>query len=54
MMNGAVYVGNGTYFRASQVRNAATTQPPISRKLPVTPGRKKNSVAIPTSVELKP
>ena len=53
-MNGAVYVGNGTYRRISQVTSAATTQPTTSRTMLIAPGRKKNSVAIPTSVELKP
>ena len=53
-MNGVVYVGNGTYRRISQVTSAATTQPTISSAMLAAPGRKKNSVAIPTSVELKP
>ena len=53
-MNGVVYVGNGTYRRISQVTSAATTQPTARRAMLAAPGRKKNSVAIPTSAELKP
>ena len=53
-MNGAVYVGNGTYRRISRVTSAAAMQPTTSRTTLAAPGRKKNSVAIPTSVELKP
>ncbi len=53
-MNGVVYVGNGTNRRISRVtqrrHNAADDQESDARG----PGRKKNSVAIPTSAELKP
>ena len=53
-INGVVYVGNGTYRRISHVTIAATTQPTIRRPMLTTAGRKKKSVAIPTSVELNP
>ena len=53
-MNGEVYVGKGTYRRISRVTSAAATQPTTRRAMLPAPGRKKNRVAIPTSVELKP
>ena len=53
-MNGAVYVGNGRYLACQPGHERAATQPTTSRTTLITPGWKKNNVAIPTSVELKP
>ena len=53
-MNGAVYVGNGTYRRISQVTRVASTQPATSKPMLTALGEKKNKMAIPTNAELKP